>query len=59
MLKGRQNAAGFSFLRSPVEVRRLPMRVNISGRGAPDGRARVSARREGVLEANGVFSILD
>ena len=42
----------------PVAVRRLPMRVNLSGRGTLTGRARVPARREGVLEANGVFSRL-
>jgi hypothetical protein len=34
------------------------MRVNLSGRGTLTGRARVPARREGVLEANGVFSRL-
>ena len=32
------------------------MRVSLSDPGAPEGRARVPARREGVLEADGVFS---
>ena len=61
-----------------VAVRRLPMRVNLSGRGTLTGRARclsdvacgltaicccarrswIPARREAVLEANGVFSRL-
>ena len=44
--------------RSPAAARRLPTRVNLRGRGTLTGRARVPARREGVLEANGVFSRL-
>jgi hypothetical protein len=35
------------------------MRSNISGSSPLTGRARFPARREGVLEANDVFSVLD
>ena len=38
--------------------RQPPMRVNLSGRGTPDREGALPARRDGVLEANGVFSRL-
>ena len=42
-----------------VPVRQLPMRVNINVRETPrPGGRRVPARREAVLESNGVFSFL-
>ena len=54
----KAGSARCEFEGDAVAVRRLPIGVNLSGRGTLTGRVRVPARREGVLEANGVFSRL-
>ena len=51
----KAGSARCEFEGDAVAVRRLPIGVNLSGRGTLTGRARLPARRECVLEANGVF----